>query len=127
MTFALAALLAPAMLPIGTAQAGTPGRDQLTMDFTAWLAPVIANNKNIPANDKPRTTKCLAQALVADIPEPDAQKLSDIFEKRAAPDNALKVKWLTIGKKAAPARYQQVINAMQKTCPDLVPYVEPMF
>jgi len=110
-----------------TAGAATSGRDRLAADLETLTRQQLATNKNVPERDKPRTAKCLAQAIVADVPDADAAKLSDMFNRRAAFDQALERKWLTIAKKAAPARYQQVINAVQKLCPDIEPYVEPMF
>jgi hypothetical protein len=109
------------------AAAATPGRDRFAADLESLTKQQLVPNKEIPERDKPRTAQCLAKAIAADIPEADAAKLSDMFNRRAAIDKALELKWLTIGKKEAPARYQQVINAVQKLCPDLEPYVEPMF
>jgi len=117
-------LAASAALPAG---AVTSGRDRLAADLTILTTKQLANNKGIPDRDKPRTAQCLAKSIAADIPDADAAKLSDMFNRRAAFDKALELKWLTIGKKEAPARYQQVINAVQKACPDLEPYIEPMF
>lgn len=111
----------------GPAWAASSGRDRLAVDLEILTKQQMATNKVIPERDKPRTAQCLARAIVADIPDADAGKLSDMFNRRAPFDKALEVKWLTIGKKEAPARYQQVINAVQKNCPDLEPYVEPMF
>ena len=108
-------------------EAATSGRDRLTADLTTLTTQQLAPNKEIPDRDKPRTAQCLAKAIALDIPDADAAKLSDIFNRRAAADKALELKWLTIGKTEAPARYQQVINAVHKMCPDLQPYVEPMF
>jgi hypothetical protein len=107
--------------------AATSGRDRLAADLETLTKQQLASNKEIPDRDKPRTAQCLAKAIATDIPDADAAKLSDMFNRRAAFDKALEVKWLTIGKTEAPARYQQVINAVQKLCPDLQPYVEPMF
>jgi hypothetical protein len=111
----------------GPVAAATSGRDRLTADLESLTKQQLEPNKEMPDRDKPRTAQCLAKAIVADIPEPDAAKLVEIFEGRAAPDKALDRKWLTIGKTEAPARYQQVINAVHKMCPDLQPYIEPMF
>ena len=111
----------------GPAAAVTSGRDRLAADLTILTTKQLAGNKQIPDRDKPRTAQCLAKSIAADIPDADAGKLSDMFNRRAAFDKALELKWLTIGKKEAPARYQQVINAVQKACPDLEPYIEPMF
>ena len=110
--------------PLAAADAG---RDRLAADLETLTKQQMASNKTIPDRDKPRTAQCLAKAIAADIPDADAGKLSDMFNRRAPIDKALELKWLTIGKKEAPARYQQVINAVQKMCPDLAPYVEPMF
>ncbi len=112
---------------IGTAWAASSGRDRLAADLETLTQQQLANSKTVPERDKPRTAKCLAQAIVADVPDADAAKLSDMFNRRVAFDQALERKWLTIGKKDAPARYQQVISAVQKLCPDIEPYVEPMF
>ena len=119
-----AALVSAAVLP---AAAVTSGRDRLAADLTILTTKQLAGNKAVPDRDKPRTAQCLAKSIAADIPDADAGKLSDMFNRRAAFDKALEVKWLTIGKKDAPARYQQVINAVHKACPDLEPYIEPMF
>jgi hypothetical protein len=126
----VAAVLGMALVPgAGTTPlaAATSGRDRLAADLETLTKQQLAPNKEIPDRDKPRTAQCLAKAIAADVPDADAGKLSDMFNRRLAFDKALEVKWLTIGKKEAPARYQQVINAVQKLCPDLEPYVEPMF
>ncbi len=107
--------------------AASNGKDRLEADLETLTKQQLANNKEIPDRDKPRTAQCLAKAMVVDVPDGDAGKLSDMFNRRLPVDQALLKKWLTIGKKDAPARYQQVINAVQKMCPDLEPYVEPMF
>jgi hypothetical protein len=110
------------------AQAAPSGRDRLAGDLQTLTQQQLTTNKEIPDRDKPRTAQCLAKAIATDIPDADAGKLSDMFNHRGvAFDPVLEKKWLTIGKKDAPARYQQVINAVQKLCPDLEPYVEPMF
>ena len=80
----------------------------------------------VPAHDKKRTAKCLAQAIVADIPEADATKLADILERRAPNDPALQKKWFTISKTDAPARNAQVLQAVDKICPDIGPYAKQM-
>ena len=85
------------------------------------------DGKIVPTHDRKRTAKCLAQALVADIPEEDAARLSDIFEGRVTKgDPALQKKWLTIDAKSAPARNAQVLGQVDKLCPDLGPYVKQM-
>jgi hypothetical protein len=109
------------------AAAANGGRDRLAADLENLTKQQLSSNTTIPDRDKPRTAQCLAKAIAADIPDEDAGKLSDMFNRRAAFDAALEKQWLTIGKNEAPARYQQVINAVQKMCPDLEPYVEPMF
>ena len=121
------ALAAAGTAGIGSAGAATSGRDRLAADLQTLTLKQITPNKEIPDRDKPRTAQCLAKAIVADVPDADAAKLSDMFENRAALDKALERQWLTIAKKDAPARYQQVINAVQKLRPDLGPYIEPMF
>ena len=107
--------------------AASSGHDRWVADLETLLKQQLADNKAIPDRDKPRTAQCLAKAMAADVPDADAAKLSDMFNRRAPFDQKLERQWLTIGKKDAPARYQQVINAVQKLCPDLKPYVEPMF
>jgi hypothetical protein len=125
-----AAILGAVLAMVGGVQplaAATSGRDRLAADLETLTKQQLEPNKEIPDRDKPRTAQCLAKAIVADIPEADAAKLVEIFEGRAAPDKALDRKWLTIGKTEAPARYQQVINVVHKMCPDLEPYIAPMF
>ncbi|HVT51005.1 MAG TPA: hypothetical protein VHE77_05530 [Dongiaceae bacterium] len=123
----LGVVLAAGAAPWSAALAVTSGKDRLAADLETLTKQQLASNTVIPDRDKPRTAQCLAKAIAADVPDADAGKLSDMFNRRAPFDKALEVKWLTIGKKDAPARYQQVINAVQKMCPDLEPYVEPMF
>jgi hypothetical protein len=110
--------------------AASNGRDRLAADLAILTAAQFKDNKQVPERDKPRTAKCLASAIAADIPEADAARLSDIFEQRAAGDTdaarALEKQWLTIGKKDAPARYTQVMAQVQKLCADLGPYIAPV-
>jgi hypothetical protein len=124
---AILAAIVAAGIAVPPLAAATSGRDRLAVDLETLTKQQIAGNKVIPDSDKPRTAQCLAKAITTDIPDADAGKLSDMFNRRLAFDKALEVKWLTIGHQEAPARYQQVINAVQKLCPDLAPYVEPMF
>jgi hypothetical protein len=86
----------------------------------------MASNKTIPDRDKPRTAQCLAKAIVADIPEADAAKLADILDRRAPNDPALQKKWFTISKTEAPQRNAQVLQAVDKLCPDIGPYARRM-
>ena len=120
------ALLLPAGGWVTEAQAGPSGKDRFTADLGIITTAQFKNNKDVPERDKPRTAKCLAQAIAADIPEADAARLSDIFEQRAPADKALETKWLTISKKDSPARYSQVMAQINKLCPDVGPYVEPV-
>jgi len=126
-TALIALSMLAAVAAAGSATAATSGRDRLAADLEILTKQQLTSNKEIPDRDKPRTAQCLAKAIVADVPDADAAKLSDMFNRRAKFDPVLEKKWLTIGRKDAPARYQQVINAVQKLCPDLEPYVEPMF
>jgi hypothetical protein len=80
----------------------------------------------VPKQDKKRTAKCLAKAIVADIPEADATKLADILDRRTPNDPALQKKWFTITKTDAPARNAQVLKAVDKICPDIGPYARQM-
>jgi hypothetical protein len=104
--------------------AAVDGKARLAADLELSTVGFFEAQELIPKNDKPRTAKCLAQAMVADIPEPDAARLADIYERRAKADNALAQKWLAVTKKAAPARNMQVMTQVQKICPDLGPYLE---
>jgi hypothetical protein len=100
------------------------GKSRLASDLELSTVGFFQAQELIPKNDKPRTAKCLAQAMVADIPDADAAKLADIYEKRAKADDALAQKWLAITKKADPARNAQVMGQVKKICPDLGPYLE---
>lgn len=119
---ALALLMAPALIPEASAQSG---KERLAADLTINAAAYFKDSTVIPETDKPRTGKCLADSMVADIPEPDAGKLADIFEKRSPSDPALAKKWLTIRQADAPARHAQVLAQVKKRCPELGPYLEP--
>jgi len=100
------------------------GKERLAGDLVLLTTRQVENADVVPKHDKKRTAKCLAQAIVADIPEEDAAKLADIFEGRAPSDLALKQKWFTISKKDAPARNAQVMLAVDKLCPDIGPYAK---
>ncbi|HEY4165001.1 MAG TPA: hypothetical protein VGM59_18185 [Dongiaceae bacterium] len=119
--FACAALALLAAQPPAMA---ANGKTRLASDLELSTVGFFQAQDLIPKNDKPRTAKCLAQAMVMDIPEPDAAKLADVYEKRAKADNALAQKWLTVTKKDAPARNAQVMTQVKKICPDLGPYLE---
>jgi hypothetical protein len=111
----------------GPALAGSKAKERLAADLELLTAGQMENSPIVPKSDRKRTAKCLAQALVVDIPEEDAARLSDIFEGRTSKgDPALQKKWLTISKKDAPARNAQVLQAVDKLCPDLGPYVKQM-
>jgi hypothetical protein len=113
--------LAAGLVPEALAQSG---KQRLAADLTINAAAYFKDSTVIPESDKPRTGKCLADSMVADIPEPDAGKLADIFEKRSPADPALIKKWITISQ-ANPARHNQVLGEVKKLCPDLGPYLEP--
>ena len=118
---ASAALLAP-----GAARAESTAKERLAANFELLTAGQLHDSKIVPEHDRKRTAKCLAQALVTDIPIEDAARLNDIFEGRTKSDPALQKKWLTISAKDAPARNAQVLQAVDKLCPDLGPYVKQM-
>lgn len=100
------------------------GKERLAGDLVLLTTQQVQNADVVPKHDKKRTAKCLAQAIVADIPEPDAAKLADMFERRTPNDLALQKKWFTISKKDAPARNAQVMQAVDKLCPDIGPYAK---
>ena len=100
------------------------GKERLAGDLVLLTTRQVQNADVVPKHDKKRTAKCLAQAIVADIPEEDAAKLADIFERRTSNDLALQKKWFTISKKDAPARNAQVMQAVDKLCPDIGPYAK---
>ena len=108
------------------AWAESKAKERLAADFELITMGQMQSSPIVPERDRKRTAKCLAQALVQDIPEADAARLSDIFEGRAKSDPALQAKWLTIDAKKAPARNAQVLQAVDKLCPDLGPYVKQM-
>jgi hypothetical protein len=123
----IGAALAALLVAGGPALAETKAKERLAADLELLTAGQMENSPIVPEHDRKRTAKCLAQALVTDIPEPDAARLSDIFEGRTSKgDPALQKKWLTISKKDAPARNAQVLQAVDKLCPDLGPYVKQM-
>jgi hypothetical protein len=122
---AAVALLCAGVASLGIKPAAAvDGKTRLAADLELSTVGFFQAQQLIPKNDKPRTAKCLAQAMVIDIPEADAAKLADIYEKRAKPDNALAQKWLAVTKKDAPARNAQVMAQVQKICPDLGPYLQ---
>ena len=124
---ALAAALAAMLVARGPALAETKAKERLAADLELLTSGQMENSPIVPKSDRKRTAKCLAQALVVDIPEEDAARLSDIFEGRVSKsDPALQMKWLTIDAKTAPARNAQVLQAVDKLCPDLGPYVKQM-
>ena len=111
----------------GPASAESRAKERLAADLELLTAGQMEDSPIVPKGDRKRTAKCLAQALVADIPEAEAARLSDIFEGRVSKsDPALQKKWLTIDAKTAPARNAQVLQAVDKLCPDLGPYVKQM-
>ena len=121
------ALAATPGLFAATAAAESKAKERLAGDFELLTTGQLHDSKIVPERDRKRTAKCLAKALVADIPEEDAARLSDIFEGRTTKgDPALQKKWLTIDAKTAPARNAQVLANVDKLCPDLGPYVKQM-
>jgi hypothetical protein len=117
-------VLAPLLLPAPAA--AESGRDRLTRALTLLTSIQLKNDKTVPDQDKTRTAQCLAKAIAADVPVPEAGQLADIFEGKAPVDRALEAKWLTISAKDAPARNAQVMAAVSKLCVDLGPYIKPM-
>jgi len=118
----LACTLAPAMIAPAWA---TTAKERLAADLEISIGAFLKTSQ-IPERDRDRTQKCLGEAVVADIPVEDAALLSDIFEQRAPANDALAKKWITIGRTSAPARNAQVMAQLQKNCPDLAPYLEPL-
>jgi len=102
------------------------GKERLAGDLELLTIQQVQATKIVPDHDQKRTAKCLAQAIAADIPEPDAAKLVEIFEGRSKADAALQKKWFTISAKDAPARNAQVLQAVDKLCRDLGPYIKQM-
>ena len=111
---------------VAPASAESKAKERLAADFELLTTGQMQGSQIVPERDRKRTAKCLARALAADIPEEDAARLSDIFEGRVKPDPALQKKWLTIDAKSAPARNSQVLQQVDKLCPDLGPYVKQM-
>jgi hypothetical protein len=60
--------------------------------------------------------ECGMKAVLADMPDQDAQRLSDMVEGRAAADPAL-AKWFQLEKTENPARHAQVSARAQSICP----------
>jgi hypothetical protein len=116
LAFSTPALISPAW--------AVNGKERLAGDLVLLTTRQVKAAEVVPEHDKKRTAKCLAQAIVADIPEADAAKLADIFERRAENDVGLQKKWFTISKKDAPARNAQVLKAIDKLCPDIGPYAK---
>jgi len=110
--------------PIGTAWAESKAKERLAGDLTLLTFQQVQASKLVPERDQKRVAKCLAQAIVADITEEDAARLSDIFEGRVKTDPALQKKWFTISKQDAPDRNKQVMQQVQKLCPDVGPYAK---
>lgn len=124
---AAAVMITTAVIGAGPAAAKTAAKERLAGDLELLTAGQMEDSAIVPKADRKRTAKCLAQALVADIPEEDAARLSDIFEGRISKsDPALQKKWLAISAKDAPARNAQVLQAVDKLCPDLAPYIKQM-
>ncbi len=63
-------------LTAGPAAAETKAKDRLAGDLELLTAGQMEDNPIVPKGDRKRTAKCLAQALVTDIPEEDAARLS---------------------------------------------------
>jgi hypothetical protein len=124
---AAAVMITTAVIGAGPAAAKTAAKERLAADLELLTAGQMEDSAIVPKVDRKRTAKCLAQALVTDIPEEDAARLSDIFEGRISKsDPALQKKWLAISAKDAPARNAQVLQAVDKLCPDLAPYIKQM-
>jgi len=125
MAAAAAAGLA-AMLVAGAPAFAVSGKDRLAGRVELMTIQQAQASELVPKQDKKRTAKCLAKAIVADIPEADATKLADILDRKAPNDPALQKKWFTITKTDAPQRNAQVLKAVDKICPDIGPYARQM-
>lgn len=62
--------------------------------------------------------ECGMKAVLADIPEADAQRLVDMIEGRAPSDPAL-AKWFQLEASVNPERHAQVAGRAQAICPQL--------
>jgi hypothetical protein len=123
----VAAVIAALALATTPAAALSKANERLAADLELLTAGQMEDSAIVPKGDRKRTAKCLSQALVTDIPEVEAARLSDIFEGRVSKsDPALQKKWLTISAQEAPARNAQVLQAVDKLCPDLGPYIKQM-
>ena len=123
----IAAAALATTLAAAPAAAKSAAKERLAADLELLTTRQMEESPIVPKRDRKRTAKCLAQALVVDMPEEDAARLSDIFEGRVSKsDPALQKKWLTISAQDAPARNAQVLQAVDKLCPDLGPYIKQM-
>ena len=119
----LRAIWTAAMFAVAAAGSSAPaqaedGKARLDAIFTEKLA-AYPGIEVLPAADRARGLGCVVDAFLADIPEKEAGRLADMFEKKIPAEKALLVRWLITEKGDNPARHQQVKTRIEENCPDL--------
>lgn len=74
------------------------------------------DTSRVPAANRQAMFECGMQAVLADIPETDMQRLVDMIEGRTPSDPKL-AKWFQLEASQNPARHEQVAMRAKALCP----------
>ncbi|MBI2256548.1 MAG: hypothetical protein HYU58_18140 [Proteobacteria bacterium] len=74
------------------------------------------NTTRVAPGDRQAVFECGMKSVLADIPEPDVQRLVDMIEGRAPSDPKL-AKWFQLEASSNPARHDQVAGRAKTICP----------
>ena len=117
------AMLAVAMVLAGCAAGGSSGKERLKALLLAKFeregAELFNTDSRIPEADRPRALHCVLDAMLADMSNTQAKRLTDMFEQRIAPERDFVLYWIAPRDSGNAERAAQVESRAQQICPDL--------
>lgn len=100
----------PAIMP-GKARFFALAQEKFNQDPDAMF-----QTSRVEPTQRQAVFECGMKAVLADMPDQDAQRLADMVEGRAEADPAL-AKWFQLEKSENPTRHAQVSARAQSICP----------
>ena len=117
------AMLAVAMVLAGCAAGGSSGKERLKALLLAKFeregAELFNADSRIPEADRPRALHCVLDAMLADMSNTQAKRLTDMFEQRIPPERDFVLYWIAPRDSGNAERAAQVESRAQQICPDL--------
>jgi hypothetical protein len=91
------------------------GQQKLKSQLSGLISGYIGGS--VLADIKDEATACYLDALVRDIPEPDAGRIAGMYAGKVPPNESLNRKWVII--EGNPSRRTQLEARLREICPDI--------